>query len=103
MVTKFVVLLASFAIGSAAIAQDGASAGSSPVTASAAKKAHTLMFSGHGSYEIFAIDAGPNDTVAAVEVVEGDRAIKIPGSTISAGDKPSQLKTSWTLKDLPAS
>ena len=101
MLAKFALLVSSFAIGSAAIAQDVASTSSSPVTASAAKKAHTLIFSGGGSIDIFAIDAGPNDTVGAVEVVDGNRAVKIPGNTISAADKLSRLKTSWTYKSLP--
>jgi hypothetical protein len=100
MLTKFLVLLASVAVGSAAIAQDAAPAGS-PVTASAAKKARVLIFADGGSDEIFAVDAGANDTLDAIEVVDGNRAIKIPGSTISAGDKPSRLKTSWTFKSLP--
>jgi hypothetical protein len=101
MLTKYVVLLASVAVGSAAIAQDAAPAGSSQVTASAAKKARILVFADKGSDEIFAVDAGPNDRLDAVEVVEGNRAIKVPGNTISAGDKPSRLKTSWTFKSLP--
>jgi hypothetical protein len=102
MLTKILLVAASLAIGSAALAENAVPSTASPVTASAAKKAHQLLFAGGGSMDILAVDAGPNDTLAAVEVVQDSRGVNIPGSTISAGDKPSRLKTSMSLKDLPS-
>ena len=100
MLTKILLVAASLAVGSAALAADAATPTASAVTASAAKKAREVLFAGGGSKDIFAVDAGPNDTLAAIEVVEDSRGVNIPGSTISAGDKPSRLKTSLSLKDL---
>jgi hypothetical protein len=100
MLTKILVVVASVAIGSGALAEAPKTPAASPVTASSAKKARTLIFADGGSKDIFDVNAGPNDTLTAIEVVEDSRGINIPGSTISAGDKPSRLKTSLTLKDL---
>ena len=96
------IMLASvaIAISSVALAEDTAAPAGSPVTASAARKAHTVKMSGGGSEDIFQVDAGPNDTVAAIEVVMDSKAVVIPGSTLSTGDKPRELKTSLTLGQL---
>jgi hypothetical protein len=100
MLSKILFVVASVAIGSAALAEDAKTPAGLPVTASAAKKAHEVLFAGGGSKDIFDVKAGPNDTLSAIEVVEDNRGIDIPGSTISAGDKPSRVRTSLTLKDL---
>ena len=100
MLSKIILVVAWIAIGSAALAEGAKTSAASPVTASAAKKAHTVLFAGGGSKDIFDVKAGPNDTLSAIEVVNDNRGVNIPGSAISAGDKPSRLKTSLTLKDL---
>ena len=99
---RTILLLASVAvaISSAALAEDAAAPAGSPVTASAARKAHQLILSGGGREDIFQVDAGPNDTLTAIEIVIDSKSVVIPGSTLSAGDKPGQLKTSLTLKQL---
>jgi hypothetical protein len=107
MLAKFLFVAVSLTIGSAAIAQNATAPttttapATSAVTASAAKKAHSLLFAGGGSADIFDVEAGPDDSLAAIEIVQDSRAVKIPGNTISAGDKPGRLKTSLTLKSLP--
>jgi hypothetical protein len=102
MLTKVLLCAASLAIGSAALAQGAATPTTSAVTASAAKKAHELLFAGGGSMDILSVYAGPNDTLAAIEIVDGSKGVNIAGNTISAGDKPGRLKTSMSLKDLPS-
>ena len=100
MRASLLLVAAAFAVGSAASAQDAPAASSGQLTYSAAKKAHYLATSDKRGADIYVVDAGPNDSVAAVEVVYDDRIIKVPGSTVSAGDKPSRLKTSLTAKDV---
>lgn len=100
MLTKFACLAAGLLVAVAALAQNAPSSAAPQVTVSAAKKARSLSFAGGGSVDIFEVDAGPNDTLASIEVVEDSRTVNIPGSTISAGDKPGRLKTSLSLKDL---
>ena len=102
MRTKMIFIALSFAVAAAGVAQGATAASASSVTARAAKKARVLLFSGGGSKDIFDVHAGPNDNLAAVEVVENSRGVNIPGSTISAGDKRWELKTSLALKDLPS-
>jgi hypothetical protein len=99
---RTIVLLASvvITIGSAALAEDAAAPAGSPVTASAARKAHQVTLSGGGREDIFQVDAGPNDTLTAIEIVVDSKAVVIPAATLSTGDKPRELKTSLTLKQL---
>jgi hypothetical protein len=100
MHAKLVLVAAAIATASAAVAQ-GVAAPSS-VTASAARKAHVLRFSDGDQQDILSVDAGPNDSLTAIEIVKDSMAIKIPGDTISAGDKSRELKTSLTSKDVTA-
>ena len=90
------VLAAALVVSSPALAQNA----STPVSASAAKKAHYLAIQGGGGSDIDHINVGPNDTISSVVIIFDQRFVNVPGSTISAGDKPGRLKTSLTEKDL---
>jgi hypothetical protein len=103
MLTKYVVVALSLALGSAAIAEDAPAPSAGTVTLSAAKKANQVILSGGGRESIYSVVPGPNDTVEALEVIEGNKIVRIPGSTLSAGDKPSHLKTTMTFKEVRGS
>lgn len=100
MLTKVALLSASLLIASAGLAANAPGASTTGLTASAARKAHTLRFADGDREDIFTVDAGPNDSVKAVEVVANSLAVKVPGNTISAGDKPHELKTSLKSSDV---
>jgi len=98
MHTKFVLFAGAFAVASVAVAETPSPTATSSVTASAARKAHMVRFADGNRKDILDVEAGPNDSVTMVEVIDGDIGVRVPGSTISAGDKASQLNTSLTLK-----
>lgn len=100
MRASLLLVAAVFAVGGAASAQDAPVASAGQLTYSAAKRAHYITTSDKRGADIYLVDAGPNDSVAQVEVVYDNRIIRVPGSTVSAGDKPSRLQTSLTAKDL---
>jgi hypothetical protein len=80
----------------AAAAQDSAG----PMTASAAKRARYLQMADKRGADIDQVIAGDNDSIAGVRVIFDGRFVTIPGSTVSAGSRPSALKTSMSGKDV---
>jgi hypothetical protein len=79
---------------------DPAASSAATLTLVEAKKAHALYTASGRSGSIYQVNEGPNGTVASVDVIIDDRIVTVPGSTLSAGKKPSQLNTSLTAKEV---
>ena len=96
MRTVFALIALSLVATTPVLAQDAAGA----LTAAAAKKARYIALADHGGYAIDHINAAADGSVGSVSIIYDQRFVNIPGSTVSAGDKPTRLKTSLTDKDV---
>ena len=86
--------------GSAHAADVGPTSATTPLTSEVASKARYLIFADRGGADINRIEKGLNDSVASVEIIFDGRFIRIPASTVSVTDKPRQLKTNLSAKEI---
>jgi hypothetical protein len=70
------------------------------LTVGEAKRASYLYTASGQNGSIYLVNEGPNGSVASVSFIFDERIITVPGSTLSAGNKSSQLKTSLTAKEV---
>jgi hypothetical protein len=92
MRTVFALIALSLVASTPVLAQDAAA----PLTAAAAKKARYIALAGGGGYSIDHINAAADGSIGSVTIIYEQRFVNIPGSTVSAGEKPTRLKTSLT-------
>ncbi len=90
-------LIALSLVASTPILAQGAAA---PLTAAVAKKARFIAVASGGGYSIDHINAATDGSVGSVTIIYEQRFVDIPGATVSAGEKPSRLKTSLTDKEI---
>jgi hypothetical protein len=109
MRTVFALIALSLVAGTPVLAQDAAPGAAAPaaaapaagpLTAAAAKKARFIAVASGGGYSIDHINAAPDGSVASVTIIYEQRFVNIPGSTVSAGEKPTRLKTSLTDREI---
>ena len=96
MRTVFALIALSLVASTPVLAQDAAA----PLTAQVAKKARYIAVASGGGYSIDHIKAAADGSVASVTIIYEQRFVDIPGSTVSAGEKPTRLKTSLTDKEI---
>jgi len=96
MRTGFALIALSLVASTPVLAQD---AGAS-LTASVAKKARYIAVAGGGGYSIDHVNAAADGSVGSVTIIYDQRFVNIPGTTVSAGEKPTRLKTSLTDKEI---
>ena len=96
MRTFFALIALSLVASTPVLAQDAAA----PLTAAAAKKARYIAVANGGGYSIDHVNAGANGSIGSVTIIYDQRFVNIPGSTVSAGEKPTRLKTSLTDKEI---
>lgn len=96
MRTFFALIAVSLVASTPVLAQDAAA----PLTAAVAKKARYIAVSSGGGYSIDHINAAADGSVGSVTIIYDQRFVNIPGTTVSAGEKPTRLKTSLTDKEI---
>jgi len=96
MRTVFALIALSLVASTPVLAEDAAGA----LTAAVAKKARYIAVASGGGYSIDHINAASDGSIGSVTIIYDQRFVNIPGSTVSAGEKPSRLKTSLTDKDI---
>lgn len=100
----FALIALSLAASTVAAAQDSAApaagATAPALTAAAAKKARYIAVASGGGYPIDHINAASDGSIASVVIIYEQRFVNIPGATVSAGEKPSRLKTSLTDREI---
>lgn len=96
MRTVFALIALSLVASTPVLAQDA----SVSLTAAVAKKARYIALAGGGGYSIDHINAAADGSVGSVTIIYDQRFVNIPGSTVSAGEKPTRLKTSLTDKEV---
>ena len=96
MRTFFALIALSLVATTPALAQDAAAS----LTAAVAKKARYIAVASGGGYSIDHVNAAADGSVGSVTIIYDQRFVNIPGSTVSAGDKPTRLKTSLTDKEI---
>jgi hypothetical protein len=96
MRTIFALIALSLVASTPVLAQDAAAS----LTAAVAKKARYIALANGGGYSIDHINAAADGSVGSVTIIYDQRFVNIPGSTVSATDKPTRLKTSLTDKEV---
>jgi hypothetical protein len=96
MRTTFALIALSLDASTPVLAQDAGAA----LTAASAKKARYIAVASGGGYSIDHINAAADGSIGSVTIIYEQRFVNIPGSTVSAGEKPSRLKTSLTDKEI---
>jgi hypothetical protein len=77
-----------------------ASPTSEALTITQAKRATHLYTASGQNGSIYQVNEGPGGSVTSVEFIYDGRIVTVPGSTLSAGRKQSQLKPSLTSKEI---
>jgi hypothetical protein len=96
MRTFFALIAVSLVASTPVLAQDAAA----PLTAAVAKKARYIAVASGGGYSIDHVNAAADGSIGSVTIIYDQRFVNIPGTTVSAGEKPTRLKTSLTDKEI---
>ena len=97
MRTVFALIALSLVASTPVLAQDAATGS---LTAATAKKARYIAVASGGGYSIDHINAAADGSIGSVTIIYDQRFVNIPGSTVTAGEKPTRLKTSLTDKEI---